>query len=761
MKKRLRPRRYLAHLALALGAGVFAGRYVPPHPLWTAGLALSLLLAALLKRKKASLYPAAMVAALFVGLLRCGYAAHPALPPAGEYQVRARVYGEAQSRAEDGRVTAYLENVVLTDGAGRVYSQRGAYWTYWPEEGMALPLDGQQAQFEGQVYHPSARQNPHGFDFRLYLLQKGIGIGVSGAKELALLPAEQKTAANIWLRIRQSLRERLRLLLGEDAALAETLILNDKRDMPEDMTESFRTAGVAHVLAVSGLHVMILFSLARRLLERFHPSQGLLLLLTGMLMALYCLIVGAQSAMLRACILLFYTQLGRVKRRRTDGLTAVALAFMTILLLRPLELFAAGFQLSFAAVLGMLMLGDRIWRATARIRNRRLRALVRVYGVTLCANLATALPVGWYYHRLSLIGLAINPLLCAAVSVLLPVLLGVLALSYLYLPAALALGKGAAWLSHMLTAFVAFAADAPLASVAVPRLPVYAMAALVLCMVLTTRYTLLRRRWRLALGAGALGLSGLIMLLSAPRGVRYLQLAVGNADAAILEDGRQTVVIDAGEYGGDLAEYLLSTGRRADMVILTHLHGDHALGLKELLREGVEIGCVYLSGEARTTPVSPQCLAVLDAAQEQGIEIKTLCAGDCLDTGRVRIDVLWPEAGGGNALGDANDFALALRISMEDAVLLHMSDVSGAYEMYAAQAADVLKVAHHGSSSSTGERFLMAVRPQIALLSTRRECVQTRERLVQAGAVIYDTGERGALMLTVRQGQIRIRGYIR
>ena len=753
-----RPRRWLTHLALAFGVGVLAGRYVQPHFLWFVGLALSLFLSVLLKQMR---LPALLAAAVFAGMLRCGYAAHPVLPPAGEYQVQAYVSGEAQVRDEDGRVAVYLKNVVLTDAAGNSYSQPGAYWTYWPEEGTLLPVDGQQAAFQGNVYHPSARQNPHGFDFQLYLLQKDVAIGVSGAEELTLLPEEQSGAASPLLRVQQSIRGQLQLLLGEEAALAETLILNDKRDMPEELAERFRTAGVAHVLAVSGLHVMILFSLVRHLLAYLHPSQRLLLALTTALTALYCLLAGAQSAMLRACILLFYTQLGRVRRRKTDGLTAVALAFMTILLLRPLELFAAGFQMSFAAVLGMLMLGDRVRERTARIRSGQLRRLARTYGVTLCANMAVALPVGWYYHRLSLIGLLINPLLCAAISILLPMLLGMLALSYVCLPAALALGRGVAWLSHGITAFVSFAAGAPLASVPVPRLPLYMTAALVLCMFLCTRYTLLRVRWRLAIGIGTLGVSCIVMLLSLPRGVRYLQLAMGNADAAILEDGWQTVVIDTGEYGGDVAEYLLSTGRRADMLILTHLHSDHALGLRELLREGVEIGCIYVSSEALVTPVSQKCLEALTDAREQGIEIRTLCAGDRLETARVRMEVLWPEKGGGSALGDGNDFALALRMEMEGTVLLHMSDVSGAYEMYAAQAADVLKVAHHGSASSTGERFLHTVQPQVALLSTRRGSEKTRQRLLDAGTVIYDTGECGALMLTLQEGAMKIRGYIR
>ncbi|MEI3428765.1 MAG: hypothetical protein V8Q82_05995 [Christensenellales bacterium] len=98
-------------------------------------------------------------------------------------------------------------------------------------------------------------------------------------------------------------------------------------------------------------------------------------------------------------------------------------------------------------------------------------------------------------------------------------------------------------------------------------------------------------------------------------------------------------------------------------------------------------------------------------------------------------------------------------IDLDGAHILHMSDVSGAYELYAAQEADAL-IAHHGSSSSTGEAFLDRVRPAIGLLSARQASAKTLERLAQAGVMVYDTEELGALTLTVRNGEMRVQGYL-
>ena len=752
-----RPRRWLVHLALAFGAGIFLGFYVSAGPVWAAGAAVCLLWTGLLRWQKKSLYLPCMALMVLLGLLRCAAAAHPALPPEQTYDVTAQITGEAKIRESDGRVAVYLKNVRLTGTEG-VYR---AYWTYWPkEEGEPLPLDGQTVRFTGRVYHPSGQVNPHGFDFRLYLLQKGVTLGVSGGEDVELTPGDQQGPRSLLLRLRQSIGARLDALLGQDSALAHALLLNDKSDMPEDMAESFRLAGVAHVLAVSGLHVMILFGFLTLALRRLSPSPVAVAAVGGVLLAGYSLLVGAQAAVLRAGLLMLYIQAGRIARRRTDRLTGLAAAFGLILLLRPLELFSAGFQMSFSAVLGIVLLGDRMEQLLRRVKRARLRRVLNAYGITLCATLGAALPVSWYYHRLSLAGFLINPLICAAVTALMPMLLVLLAISAASLPAAALLGKAVALLCHLLTEAVRLTAQLPFASLRAPRLPYYMMAALAAALVLCTRYVLLRRRSRALLAAALLAGAGLTMGLTRNRDARYIQLSMGSADAAVIEDGNATVVIDTGESGGDLAGYLLSEGRRADTVILSHLHIDHALGLSELLRQGVPMGKICLSTEAEVTPVAESVATVLEQARAAGIPIEYLRAGDSLRLERTEIRVLWPQEGGANPGADANDFALALRVDLDGVVLLHMSDVSGTYEMYAAAPADVLRVAHHGSASSTGERFLQAVSPAAALISTRRASDKTLERLAEAGVLVYDTNAWGALTLTVRGGGARIRGFI-
>lgn len=750
---RYRPRRWLVHLALAFGAGVYLGGGVFFSWLWPMAAALCMLCALLLRRMGKSVYLPLMALAVTLGLLRCAVAAHPALPAEGGYEVSARIASAPKVREKDGRVAVYLRDVRLS-GDTRAYQ---AYWTYWPKDAETpLPIEGQRVTFSGKVYHPSGQVNPHGFDFRMYLLQKGVTLGITGCDGLTLQPGDMPLLS----RWRQAIRTRLDDLLGDQSPLAAALLLDDKSDLPEDVTEDFRTAGVAHVLTVSGLHVMILFSCILLLLRRFSPSQRTVLLIGLALLGAYALLVGAHASVLRAGLLMVYLQLGRMARRHRDPLTALAAAFLCILVLRPLELFAAGFQMSFSAVLGIILLGDRIRIIVRKVRNLILFRCLDAFSGTLCATLGACFPVAWYYHRLSLMGLLISPAVVAAVTLLLPMLIGLLLLSVPLLPVARLLGRAVALICSVLSSLVRACASLPFAAFLIRRLPFYVIAAAVLALVLCTRYVLLTKGKRLLVGAGALLLSVVLMLVLQNRDVRYIQLSEGSADAAILEDGGQTLLIDVAEYGGDAAEYLLSEGRRANYLLLSHLHTDHALGLTELLGRGVPIDGIYLSTEALITPVAESVREVLSQAENQGIPIHTLSAGDRLDLNRVSVEMLWPDRHGATPGGDPNDYAMALWIDLDGVSMLHMSDVSGAFEMQAARPAQVLRVAHHGSASGTGERFLSAVSPNVALISTRQASEKTLSRLAEAGAMIYDTNEHGALTLTVRQGQAWIQGFL-
>ena len=754
--------RPLAAAAGALGLGVWAGVSFAWRPaLYGLGVACGIGMAFLLPAVGRRRIVGVLAAVSFLGMLLGGYAAHPALPEPGRYQVTGVLSADSVLR-EDGTAAAYLTDVRLENEGGET-ALSSLYWTYTPdEETPFLPKEGDRVRFEGSVYLPAGQVNPYGFDFRMYLLQKGIPAGVSGAVQPETPDHPGRGLWSLLYRARQGLLRRARLVFGQDSALPEALLLGDRSNLPEETRRDFADAGAAHLLAVSGLHVGLIAALVLIPLRRWLHPKGQLAAM-ALFLLLYSALLDFPAPVVRASLLMLITLGRRVLRRAPDPLTALCAAFLAILLLRPLDLFSPSFQLSFCAVLGMVLFAPVLERKLQR--DRRPRLLRKGWVDTFSATAGAVLPTVQLYHQFSLAGLLFNPFLCAFFAVLLPLYALTLIVGCVYLPAGAWLAGWVNPVTRGLTQAVSWMGRLPLASVRVPSLPWYCVLAAAASLILSSRFCLFSRRRKALLAAGLLTVSFAAWRLTLCRDVQYIQLAVGQADAALILDGQETVLIDAGEYGGDVASYLLSTGRQADKVILTHLHRDHCMGIEQLLEQEISIGTVYLPEGAEDMQVDEQCLSLLSGLREKGIPVLSLHAGDEIATARTRLTVTWPWADTTLPGQDANRFSLGLLCDLDGVTLLSVSDIPGEYENYAARDADILKVSHHGSKTSTGAAFLETASPRFALItnspvSSRLPHADTLARLEACGAQIFDTASNGAVTIAVQAGEAVLTPYL-
>ncbi len=705
------------------------------------------------------------ILSLFAGMGRAFPAAHPSLPPEGKYIVSARVSGESEMRAEDGRVKTLLRQVEAADEAGNRYRLPGAYWTFYPPEEEPLPLDGKRAFFETTLYHPSGQENPRGFDFRMYLLQKGITAGLSGARDLRLAPEGQTVPQSFWMRARQSIGAMFDAMLGDQGAMAKALIIGDRADLKEETTKSFQIAGVAHVLSVSGLHVGLLMLIVMFILGRFSLSPRTRLFIVAFFLLLYCRLLDFTAPVVRASILTVMLLLGRCFRRRADPLTSLAASFVIVLLLRPLDLLNVGFQLSFLAVLGIITLGAQLSALFAAFsEGRKLPApcvrAAQAYATTLSASAFTAIPTIAAFHRLSVIGLLLGPAACAVVGVLMAAYLALIPFGLLYMPLAQALSVPVSLLSRSFSAGMAYFASLPWASVQLPSPAAVSVAAGYLCLLMCTRYTLLSWWKRAVACALAVLLATLIVRIQGNVHARYIQLSAGKADTAVIEDGGTTFVIDAGEHGGDLSSYLLGEGRDIDTLFITHLHFDHVGGLRQLMDSQVVIREIALPYGAFDALLSDDSLQLIREAQAKGIPLRSLAEGDTLSSGRVGMRVLWPFDGRLYPGMDANHGSLVMLWDFQGVTLMTAGDLTGEYELYAAQPAHILKTAHHGSKYATSAAFLDIVAPQIAIITVSDTAAEraaaAAQRLSEAGSETFFTNESGAVIITFKPNALEI-----
>lgn len=732
--------------------------------LWLA-IAGALLALTLLLRPRGAM--AALAAACVTALLFCartGAVMRDTLPPEGSYTAQGIVQQTPRLRDDGRHIAVQLRDVTLTGGDGSVFSLDGLYWTAYVDPEAPLPTPGSAISASGRLYAPSGQRNPYGFDFRLYLKQNHMSAGFYNSGEYTVTDGTPPSLRARIIRLRYRLLDQIALVFREHAALPMALLLGERDAMTDEDRAAFTRVGIAHILAVSGLHISLIVAALTLLLRPF-LSPGKQLWVVGGFLLLYALLLDLRPSVVRAGILTFGYLSVRARGRQGDPLSVLAVAMLLILWLTPSDLLSAGFQLSFAAALGLVLLSRPVRRLTSRFLGKTAGGL---FSATLSAVAGTALPSIQTFHSFSLAGLLFSPIVCAALSVLLPACMALLLFSAVWLDAARLLAVPVGWTLDAMTRGVGMAAALPMMSVNCPSIPWPFYPLIIAGIILFSSYAPARlrgvRRWAIL---GALLVAGSAAhLLTIDRGLAYLQLDDGNADCAVLQDARHTTVVDCGDDGQDLCNYLLATGRRVQTLVLTHLHTDHCLGAQALMDSRIPIDCLIIPDGAEKAQLSDEALALLERLKAYCAETRVVAAGDSWQTPRASYQVLWPAQGAVRPGQDANDYSLCLRCTMADTAFLLTGDLSGRYEGYAADAADVLKVAHHGSRSSSSAAFLADVRPQTAIISVSANADAARPdgevpgRLHDIGAAVYTTAGCGAIRVDVFSGGYTVRPYL-
>lgn len=530
----------------------------------------------------------------------------------------------------------------------------------------------------------------------------------------------------VWQRWADSLRDGLREASGvlddEEAGLLPALVVGDTEQMVPRIVDEFRTAGLAHLLAVSGANLAIVCGAVYLLLRKLRAGPraaavGAMVALVG-----FVVLVGPEPSVLRAAVMGAVALLALVLGRERSAVPSLAAAVLVLVLIDPALGAEPGFALSVTATAALVLVAPKWAR---KLKERGVPAgLAEALAVPMVASLATAPLVAGLSGQVSVVAVLAN--LAAAPVVAPATVLGVLAatIAPLYPPAAEVVvhvaGPAVTWLVQV----GRHAAAMPSAALSWPRgwVGALALAAVTALVVVLVRF----RKTRVLVVAVLVGAFVALVPLRVvvpvwpPDGWKVVSCDVGQGDALVLatEEAGRAVLIDTGPDPGAVDRCLKTLGvNRIPLIVLSHLHADHVGGLSAVLA-GRAVGAVAVG------PLREPAWAwreVVKVAREHGVRVLEPKAGERFAWPGLELEVMGPRRPPVVAETNTvvNDYSLVLRaITPVGRVLL-----TGDVELAGQSAllgddlrADVLKVPHHGSRYSL-PAFLTRVRPRVALVS--------------------------------------------
>lgn len=551
-------------------------------------------------------------------------------------------------------------------------------------------------------------------------------------------------------RLRHEIIRILDEALPEDAArFSKALMLGDATDLDYETKTDFTVSGIRHIVAVSGLHVSILFSLVYQLTFRKRLLSAAVLF---PVMLVFAAMTGFTPSVSRACIMAGMMLLAMPVKREYDGPAALSLAGLLLLLHNPLAITSGSFQLSFSSVAGIYLFSTRIrgWlyvQLSKRLPEALVRYLATSVSITLGATVLTVPLSALQFGTVSLAAVITNLLVLWVVSIIFYGLIALCLVSGTFPAATLVLGKVLTGLIRYVLTVARVIADFPLAAV-YTRSPYIAAWMIFVCGLLILYLVTDSRKADLLLCGLSVSLCvSLLASWTEPllEDFRFTVLDVGQGQSLLLQTEGKAFLVDCGGSNDTVAadaaaEVLLSQGiSRLDGLILTHLDDDHAGAVGELLtRVDTDLLILPPLFSEETFPARETIYAAEELALDFG-------------TANIRI---YPS----HSTGNDNENSICILFDTKNCDILITGDRTEAGERQLLESAvipdvDVLIAGHHGSKHATCQELLEAVRPEIVCISAARKnafghpAPELLERLENFGCSVYRTDLQGDIII--------------
>ena len=682
----------------------------------------------------------------------------------------------------------YLNNISIDSSHHNAYGQTDSFPNIpkkaeiicYLKENEAIPDLGSYVYITGKLHTFEEATNQGMFNAKTYYEITGIVLSMSNCE----INSAVETSTLLW-RIKNKLHKVKQVIAklcdlcftDKDSSIIKTMLLGEKANLSPDIKSLYSQSGIAHILAISGLHISLLGLSLHTLLKKLHLPSWICLSLPVVLMVMYGLMTGTSPSSIRAIIMFSLRMMANICNRTYDTFTSLVFSAVLILLEQPKYIFYSGFQFSFGALLAIIM----ILPILEDIIPKALAGGIAITVITL--------PISLYnYYYYPLLGIVINLIVLPLMTFLLSSAIVIIAICALFVP----LGQILAFIPHiilMLYEGLCFLSEALPINKLVYGKPssvqiVIYFILIAVCVSLKNHITKLQTILLLCL-------SGIVLTISVHFGTEITLLDVGQGDCIYVSTASQNILIDGGsstvsEVGKYRIEpFLLSKGvSQLDAIFISHLDADHYNGILELIidagKTAPKIRNIYVSSSVYESS-SDEYIELCKLADSAHIPISVMNSGNALKLANdQQLICLYPNS---NSTSDSsNAESLTLLLDLGKVNVLFTGDLEDSGEVatteilnklketsvYISQGdINILKVAHHGSKNSTSEAFLSTYKPDIALISAgknnsyghpHKETLERCKKCVP-NSILLRTDESGQVTVKVDRGEIQINRF--
>lgn len=661
--------------------------------------------------------------------------------------------------------------------------------------GNIIKVRGKLRQFEEAA-------NKGNFDSRKYYLSLGF-YGKIEAGTIEVINSDYSGIRQGLYELRMEIIERLEKLCSDNNGIFSiinnkngiigAIILGDKTDIDSDIKELYSVSGIAHILAISGLHISFIGMAIYRLLRRrfrflFSAAVSIPVVLSFGIMS------GFGISTIRAIIMFILKIIGEVLGRKYDAITAISLAGLVLLVQNPFVVCNSGFQMSFGAIIAIVLILP-IVEEILNTDNKIIKVLSANFTISLVMNPILA----WNYYELPTFSFLLNIVVVPLMSVVIVSSIAGIFCSCIMFGFGKAVIFPGCGILELYTFLCNIINKSSVASIVVgqPKVTIIIVYYAILLVVLfglkniRTKYTRAEKerniikketglvlekkakkerrikgqnvKLRLACIVGFLLLNCLIYYIPNP-GFYITFIDVGQGDGILIHgDNGTKVMVDGGSTSEKqvakncIVPYLKAEGiGTIDYSIITHTDKDHISGILEILENNnsnrIRIKNLVMPDINMKDDTYNE---LIEKAKLKKINVLYIKKGDTLSLGKTKIKCIYPETT--TTASDKNDYCTVLSVKNKTSKILLTGDISKEIEEKIKDDIEenytVLKVAHHGSNYSSSEKFLKKVNPKYSIISVGKNNSyghpgnETMERLRKQGGVIYRTDEKGGITI--------------